>query len=95
MAPKNKSNNISLFETVLNRLKPLLLRRWQVVSQRARQELRQKTPHEANIYMEGFQKGYWAGVVDGSKERLTTQDLQDPVQAEPSHASDPTNEKVH
>jgi hypothetical protein len=65
----------SVLTTILVRLRPILLRRWKLASLKASTDVGE---HDQASYMAGFQRGYWAGAVDVSQERLTLKDLQSP-----------------
>ena len=65
----------SVFTAILDRLKPVLFRRWRKSSREAKQVAKAAGVTDVDAYMAGFQKGYWSGAVDVSKERLKPKDL--------------------
>lgn len=65
----------SVLAAILDRLKPVLFRRWRKASREAKKAAKQAGITDVDAYMAGFQKGYWSGAVDVSKERLKPKDL--------------------
>jgi len=65
----------SVLSAILARLKPVLFRRWRKSSRAAKTAAKAAGVTDVDAFMAGFQKGYWNGAVDVSKERLKPKDL--------------------
>lgn len=56
-----------MFVALMDRLRPLLIRRWRKSSAIARTKAR-ATSVDIDSYMAGFQAGYWSGSVDTAQQ---------------------------
>ena len=72
---RSEGKEASVLAAILDRLKPVLFRRWKKASREAKRAARAAGVADVDAYMAGFQKGYWSGAVDVSKERLKPKDL--------------------
>lgn len=79
--PKADSSDAdpSMLAAIMDRLKPVLFRRWKKSSRDAKKAAKASGVVDVDAYMAGFQKGYWSGAVDVSKERLKPKDLPAPT----------------
>jgi len=65
----------SMLANIMDRLKPVLFRRWKKASRAAKRAAKDTGVTDVDAFMAGFQKGYWSGAVDVSTERLKPKDL--------------------
>jgi hypothetical protein len=79
--PNSSEKADSMLAVIMDRLKPILLKRWKLSSRHARRAAKEAGVQDIKAFMAGFQQGYWKGAVDVSQERLSPSDLpqEDPI----------------
>lgn len=78
MASKDNPNSSdqagSMLAVIMDRIKPILLKRWNISSRAARKAAKEAGVQDIKAYMAGFQQGYWKGAADVSQVTLKPMD---------------------